>query len=265
MAMSNLLVHLFGWPATLIHGDAMVLDRWRFLRQRLPRTRSTGEQVLDVGCGTGAFTMGLALLGYETVGLSWNERNQEVAARRAAILRIENVSFPVCDIRRLHECEEFLDRFDAIVCLENIEHIIDDLKLSNDMFRCLKPGGRLYLTSPNYHYNPLSKEDMGPFSFIEDGGHVRRGYTPCMLRELCAQAGFKVEEITYVSHVFSQLTTRLSRFLSKIAGARLAWIAILPLRPLAPLFDDWVGKWIGQMIGWPGYSIALVAYKNRFG
>ena len=262
--MSNLLVHLLGWPATLIHGDTMVLDRWRFLRQRLPKARATGERVLDIGCGTGAFTMGIARRGYEAMGLSWDERNQGVATKRASILRLKCVTFPICDARELDRREELVGGFDAVVCFENIEHILDDRKLFQDMYRCLKPGGRLFLTSPNHHYRPLSRDDKGPFSKVEDGGHVRRGYTPAMLRELCGSAGFEVEEITYVSHFFSQIATRVGRALSVVVGGRLAWLFVMPLRLLPPLLDGWLGRWIGRVVGWPGYSIALVAYKKRF-
>jgi 2-polyprenyl-3-methyl-5-hydroxy-6-metoxy-1,4-benzoquinol methylase len=65
----------FGFPATLVHGDTLVLDRWFWLTRYLPVTRN-GESLLDVGCGTGAFTIGAARRGYRAIGLSWDERNQ---------------------------------------------------------------------------------------------------------------------------------------------------------------------------------------------
>ena len=59
--------------------------------------------VLDVGCGSGAFTLGAARRGYETVGPSWDERDQAIAMSRAKLLGLTNVSFPICDVRRLDE------------------------------------------------------------------------------------------------------------------------------------------------------------------
>src|SRR5258708_30322195 len=76
------LVKLFGFPATLVHGDPLVLDRWFWLKARLPKTRND-EHLLDVGCGTGAFSIGAALRGYRALGLSWDERNQSLAKERA--------------------------------------------------------------------------------------------------------------------------------------------------------------------------------------
>ena len=40
------LVKLLGFPATLIHGDTLVLDRWLWLKRRLPLT-AAGETLLD--------------------------------------------------------------------------------------------------------------------------------------------------------------------------------------------------------------------------
>src|SRR5262245_35429911 len=188
----NLLVRLIGFPATLLHGDSLVWDRWRWLKARLPRT-GNHEKLIDIGCGTGAFTIGAAKRGYAALGLSWDERNQTVAAERARICRAPLATFEVLDVRKLDQQHELADKFDYAICLETIEHILDDRKLLRDIARCLRPAGRLLLTTPNYHYRPITKMDEGPFSTTEDGWHVRRGYTDAMLRELCEQSGLVCE------------------------------------------------------------------------
>jgi SAM-dependent methyltransferase len=134
----SFLVRLLGFPATLIHGDPLQLGRWLWLRRRLPRTKN-GEKLIDVGCGSGAFTIGSALRGYESVGLSWDHRNQQVASERAEFCRL---------------------------CLENIEHILDDRKLMRDIHACLRPGGFLLLTSaiskwPRYSACSSSRRTRG--------------------------------------------------------------------------------------------------------
>jgi 2-polyprenyl-3-methyl-5-hydroxy-6-metoxy-1,4-benzoquinol methylase len=249
------LVRIIGFPALLIHGDLLVLDRWRWLKRRLPVT-SNGESLIDIGCGTGAFTIGAARRGYASVGLSWDERNQKVAYERAKICGV-NVKFPVTDVRNLGKLTEYRNCFDLAICFENIEHIINDRKLMNDIALCLKPGGRLLLTTPNYFYCPISPTDMGPFLQIEDGRHVRRGYTSAMLRELCEDVGLSIEEISYCSGFFSQKATLLLRTIRPMA---LGWAVVLPLRIFPILFDGL----IASVFGWPHFSICLVAYKRRF-
>lgn len=252
----SFLLTLFGFPATLIHGDTLVLDRWLWLRRRLPRT-ANGETLIDIGCGTGAFSIGAALRGYKALGLSWDQRNQAEAAKRAAICKTE-ASFEVQDVRCLNSHENYYSAFDVAICLENVEHILNDRKLIIDIYNCLKPGGRLLLTAPNFYYNSISKGDDGPFLQVETGWHVRRGYTSTMLQELCREAGLIIEEISYCSGFFSQKTTALMRWIGKLSW-KLAWIVTLPLRPFA-LIMDLVSA---DILKYPMFSICLVAEKPR--
>jgi SAM-dependent methyltransferase len=253
------LVRLLGFPATLIHGDPAVLDRWNWLKQRLPIT-ANGEKLIDIGCGTGAFTIGAAKRGYQALGLSWDQRNQSVAAARAGMCRAAHATFEICDVRRLDERTEYFGQFDVAVCAENIEHILNDFKLVEDIARCLKPGGRLLLTTPNYHLRAITPEDNGPFSQTETGWHVRRGYTKAMLLELCEHAGLVCEAISFCTGLLSQKATGLMRWGSRLHPL-VGWGAVLPLRPLIPLIDPLATT----CFAWPCYSICLEACKPRRG
>lgn len=256
--MKNILVRVFGFPATLIHGDPLVLDRWNWLKKNLPVTRN-GETFLDIGCGSGAFTIGAALRGYKALGLSWDVRNQTVAAERAAICHTPSCDFEVQDVRRLNERQDLLQKYDVVINFENIEHLINDRKLIIDISECMKPGGFLVLTSPNYFYKHISPGDLGPFPLVEDGSHMRRGYTPKMLEELCLEAGLVVEKIDYCSGFFSQALARIQVSLGRVSS-KLAWLFILPLRPLPILFD----RLIHGIFKYPYFTICMLAYKPRF-
>jgi 2-polyprenyl-3-methyl-5-hydroxy-6-metoxy-1,4-benzoquinol methylase len=251
------LVKLIGFPATLVHGDPLVLDRWFWLKARLPKTRN-GERLLDVGCGTGAFSIGAALRGYRALGLSWDERNQLVARERATYCKASSAQFEVLDIRELDRRADLVGIFDVVICLETIEHVMDDLKLIGAMANCMKPGGRLLLTTPYLLYTAISPGEMGPFSTVEDGSHVRRGYSGAMLEELCEHSGLKVERISYCSGYASQKVAAAIRRLSPM-NALLAWALTLPFRVLPPLLDPI----ITVLLGWPYFSICLEAYKPR--
>ena len=254
----SLLVKMFGFPATLVHGDTLVLDRWLWLKQRLPKTRN-GEKFLDVGCGSGAFSIGAALRGYDALGLSWDERNQRVAGERARICKANSARFEVLDVRKLDIRNDLIGQFDVTICFENIEHILDDKKLLQDIAACLKPGGRLLLTAPYLMYRAITAGEDGPFSRTEDGGHVRRGYTVGMLEELCKHANLVPERFSFCSGFLSQNITFLLRNLSN-AHPLLAWATTLPLRVLPPIFD----RLVSSLTAWPSFSICLEAYKPRY-
>lgn len=253
-ALKSLPVRAVGFPATLIHGDTLVLDRWRWLRDHLQP--GNGRRLIDVGCGTGAFTIGAARLGYSALGLSWDSRNQETAARRAAMCGARTAEFQVLDVRRMDDRPDLTSQFEVAICLETIEHILDDRKLLRDIARTLKPGGRLLLTTPFIGYRAITKGDDGPFSTYEDGWHVRRGYDANGLRSIAEAAGFRVTEISFVSGFLSQKITGLLRTMGR-ANHYLSWGITLPLRVLPPVLDEP----LTNLLRWPKYSIAIDATK----
>lgn len=255
--MSSLLVRIFGWRATLHHGDSLVWDRWRWLSRRLRKTHN-GERLLDVGCGSGAFTIGTAKLGYHSLGLSWDERNQSIAEARARISRANMAKFEICDVRDLDAREHLKNQFDVIICTENIEHIIDDFRLMRAMAGCLKPGGRLLLTSPQLSRKPQNAMDYGPFPDFEDGRHVRRGYNKAMVQELCEHAGLKVDEFGYLSGPVAQWQAWLLWQIGRLSPL-LGWVLTLPLRPLPPLLDPLLMR----ITGYPPFCISVEALKPR--
>ncbi len=252
------LTKTLGSLAGLIQGDTLTRDRWLWLKRRLPVT-ANGEKLLDVGCGSGAFTICAAQRGYAGTGLSWDEANMNIALERAKICGVANVKFQICDVRQLDQQKALVGAFDVAICCENIEHIIDDRRLIRAIDGCLKPGGRLFLTTPNYYYRAMTKEDNGPFLLREDGGHVRRGYTEAQIRELFAGTNLEVEQISYCSGFASQkLTAVLRQFRggSYLAG----WLLTLPFRFLVPPFD-WV---FHRLYDYPQFSICVEVYKRRF-
>lgn len=239
----------------LFHSDTGVLDRWLWLSKRLPRTVGS-KRLIDLGCGSGAFTIGAALRGYRALGLSWDERNERVAAQRARMCKATFAEFQIQDIRELDTRVDLADRFDVAICCECIEHIIDDCKLMHDIAACLKPGGKLLLTTPNFDLRPIDPSHVGPFPTVEDGGHVRKGYRPEDLRRLCQQAALTVDAISYCTGFLSQTIIRLY-FATKKIHPLLAWSVIHPFRIIPPLLDDW----ITSRIRYPHYSICLEAHK----
>jgi SAM-dependent methyltransferase len=248
------LVKLIGFPAILIHGDLMVLDRWMFLRRHLGRPREGTRRAVEIGCGSGAFTIGAALRGYETLGLSWDKAAQQSAVRRAVLCGAGKAGFRINDVRFLSSLSDLAGTCEIVICCETIEHILDDRKLMKDMTWCLKPGGTLLLTSPYAHFKSIGGDEG--ISDVEDGGHVRRGYQKEDLERLCTCAGLKVTEVGYCSGFLSQKGTKIYRTLTA-AHPLAGWLLMLPYRILPLLFDGI----IGIATGWPGYSITLVATK----
>jgi ubiquinone/menaquinone biosynthesis C-methylase UbiE len=78
--------------------------------------------------------------------------------------------------------------FDGVVCIEVIEHVRDDESLITQVFRVLKPGGWLYLTTPNGDYVRNKQPNYNPDHF--------RHYTRKELHALLTKY-FKIVKIRY--------------------------------------------------------------------
>ncbi|MBM4284584.1 MAG: methyltransferase domain-containing protein [Deltaproteobacteria bacterium] len=250
--MSDFLVRLLGWKATVLHGDPMVWDRYRFLRRHL---QAGPLRTLEAGCGSGAFTLYAAMLGNESIGVSFDDANNRKAARRAQLLCLNKASFLNLDLRELHLMAPSLGRFDQIICFETIEHILDDDKLIGDLSSMLVGGGRLILTTPNKGLKPLIGD--GLLSTIEDGGHVRLGYTFSEMRELFNANGLDIVVEDCISGYVSQKLTNTMRTLTGI-NHKLGWTLTFPLRLL-----QYIDFPLTLMMRYPYYCIGVVGLKRK--
>jgi ubiquinone/menaquinone biosynthesis C-methylase UbiE len=104
-----------------------------------------GDRLLDIGCGLGDITMGLASSGLLTVGVELDPE----AIRIANIGRREqNVDseFIHSEASRL----PFNDESFIVVILNYVlEHVHNQKALIREVYRVLRPGGILYLATPN--------------------------------------------------------------------------------------------------------------------
>jgi 2-polyprenyl-3-methyl-5-hydroxy-6-metoxy-1,4-benzoquinol methylase len=249
---SEILIRLFGWKTTLINSDTLVLDRWNWVSRNLPKNNNN-DRLLDIGCGSGAFTNGASAKGYQALGLSWDKNNQQKAQKRALISNLTS-TFEVLDVRELHIRSDLFCKFKYVICTENIEHIINDIKLLKDINNCLENNGTLLLTTPYKNFKPIwGDEKILKNPPIEDGGHVRFGYDENDCEKIFSETGFKIQKIDYCSGFLSQKISGLYRFVSGY-NLFIAWLFILPLRVFPILFDKY--------IPYTNYSICVIAKKS---
>lgn len=106
----------------------------RFLLPHL----STGMRLLDVGCGGGSITLGLAatVAPGEVIGIDVD--GSVIAAARKTASVSTNLSFEVADAEDL----PFADAsFDAIFCHAVLQHLETPLQAMREARRVLRPGG----------------------------------------------------------------------------------------------------------------------------
>ncbi len=155
-------------------------DAARTYAQYLRKQGFEPGRALDIGCGDGAFLRELLRLGFrEIVGVEPSEAPVRVASE---------------DVRPLIR-QEMFDRalfaensFDLVTCFQTIEHVYEPRKLLEDIFRILKPGGKVFLIE--HDLGAFSARVMGEKSPIFDIEHVQL-FNPRSVRYLLTQTGFQ--------------------------------------------------------------------------
>lgn len=128
--------------------------------------------VLDVSCGIGTQTLGLAQRGF-AVTASDLSAGAVARARAEAQRRGLGIDFSVCDMRAAHDHHR--RQFDVVISCDNsITHLLtdDDLLLAlRQMHDCARPGGGCLLTVRDYDREERGKGLVKPYGVREEGGH----------------------------------------------------------------------------------------------
>ncbi len=248
--LKDLILKIFGFKFLFFLGDPSSYDRWQWLKLYLKRGNL---RTLDAGCGSGAFTMYASSIGNNSIGISYDKRNNEVAIHRAKLFNIKNIEFITHDLRQLSSIKDRLGLFDQIICFETIEHIMDDKKLIANLASLLKDKGCLILTTPYKHYIPLITDHI---SDVEDGDHVRWGYTHEEIKEIFNSYNIDLEITDYISGFVPQQIMNLQRILCQVNWI-FAWLFIFPLRVLQ-CFD----KPLTKALNYPYMTIGVVGVKR---
>lgn len=109
----------------------------RFLRVPSKDNFST---LLDVGCGRGDFLIRAQYCGYNATGIDFDPETVNIAVSRG-------LSAVVSEVKDLPETS----KYDAITLSHVLEHVYDPRQLLIDIFVRLKPGGYLYVATPNFN------------------------------------------------------------------------------------------------------------------
>lgn len=97
-----------------------------------------GEKVLDLGCGTGIYSIWLAKMGLDVTGVDIAENMLTIASKKAAGANL-NIEFIQSDIHQLPFGDQTFDLVVANIVLEFTEN---PQKVVHEAMRVLKKGGR---------------------------------------------------------------------------------------------------------------------------
>jgi len=146
--------------------------------RHMPRPPNGGGLLLDVGCGNGRFLKLASEMGWGVEGIDLDPIAAETAQTRGFSVRCGTIDV----------LDDASERYDVITLSHVIEHVYDPLGLLRDLYRLLKPGGRLWLETPNL--DSLGHARFGPaWRDLDPPRHLVL-FNPESLARLIQLAGF---------------------------------------------------------------------------
>jgi len=108
-----------------------------------------GKRVVEVACGLGGFAAVLHSRGATVCAADFSAAALRIARQKASHNngRSSRIALSQADAHHLPFAS---GAFDLVVSCETIEHLTDPFAALQEMARVCKPGGMLYLTTPNY-------------------------------------------------------------------------------------------------------------------
>jgi 2-polyprenyl-6-hydroxyphenyl methylase/3-demethylubiquinone-9 3-methyltransferase len=163
--------------------------------------RLAGKRVLDVGCGGGILAESMAALGADVTGIDLAEKSLKVA--KLHLLESGNkVDYRLIAAEAM--AQEQPGQFDAVTCMEMLEHVPDPASIVRACAQLVKPGGAVFFSTINrnpksYLFAVVGAEYL--LKLLPRGTHdYAKFIKPSELARFCRDAGLAVEEVVGMSY-----------------------------------------------------------------
>jgi 2-polyprenyl-6-hydroxyphenyl methylase / 3-demethylubiquinone-9 3-methyltransferase len=158
--------------------------------------RLGGARVLDVGCGGGILADAMARRGADVLGIDLAEKPLKVAQLHALEGEPASVAYRLVAAEDL--AREMPGQFDAVTCMEMLEHVPDPASVVQACAALAKPGGAVFFST--IHRNPkaflfaiVGAEYV--LSLLPRGTHeYARFIRPSELARWCREAGLDLTD-----------------------------------------------------------------------
>lgn len=186
--------------------DLLLLRTWHVHRElRQWTANQNSARVLDAGSGFGQYSFYLSRKNPGFTIDAVDVKEDQIADCNAFFkqVNLNNVQFQIGDLTQpIAE-----NKYDLVVCVDVMEHILEDVTVFKNFHQAMKPGAMLLISTPSDQGGSDVHEETGE-SFI--GEHVRDGYNVSEMADKLKLAGFDKMEILYSYGAPGKIAWKLS-------------------------------------------------------
>ncbi|WP_373279544.1 bifunctional 2-polyprenyl-6-hydroxyphenol methylase/3-demethylubiquinol 3-O-methyltransferase UbiG [Chitiniphilus eburneus] len=158
----------------------------------------SASRVVDVGCGGGILSEGLAQRGAQVTGIDLAEKSLKIAKLHLIETGQPNVEYRHVAVEAL--AEEAPESFDIVTCLEMLEHVPSPASVVAACARLARPGGWVFFSTLNRNAKSYLLAVLGAeyvLGMLPRGTHeYARFLKPSELSRMARTAGLDTQALT---------------------------------------------------------------------